>query len=123
MCIRDRITDYHRGSTRSIATGLHMSGIYVGMAVAGFGATMASWTGWRMTLALFGLLGVAYALVLILFLKDPAKAPADTAQEMCIRDRRLGGRFRLSRSGPVKSFSGEKPCQSLICHVSYLTRL
>ena len=26
-----------------------MSGIYVGMAVAGFGATMASWTGWRMT--------------------------------------------------------------------------
>ena len=28
------ITDYHRGSTRSIATGLHMSGIYVGMAIA-----------------------------------------------------------------------------------------
>ncbi|WP_290504407.1 MFS transporter, partial [Akkermansia sp.] len=74
------ITDYHRGSTRSIATGLHMSGIYVGMAVAGFGATMASWTGWRMTFALFGLIGVAYAIVLILFLKDPAKAPADTAQ-------------------------------------------
>lgn len=73
------ITDYHRGSTRSIATGLHMSGIYVGMAVAGFGATMASWTGWRMTFALFGLIGVAYAIVLILFLKDPAKAPADTA--------------------------------------------
>lgn len=73
------ITDYHRGSTRSIATGLHMSGIYVGMAMAGFGATMASWTGWRMTFALFGLIGVAYAIVLILFLKDPAKAPADTA--------------------------------------------
>ena len=73
------ITDYHRGSTRSIATGLHMSGIYVGMAVAGFGATMASWTGWRMTFALFGLIGVAYAVILILFLKDPSKAPADTA--------------------------------------------
>lgn len=73
------ITDYHRGSTRSIATGLHMSGIYVGMAVAGFGATMASWTGWRMTFALFGLIGVAYAIVLILFLRDPAKAPSDTA--------------------------------------------
>ena len=73
------ITDYHRGSTRSIATGLHMSGIYVGMAIAGFGATMASWTGWRMTFALFGLIGVAYAIVLILFLKDPGKAPADTA--------------------------------------------
>ncbi len=69
------ITDYHRGSTRSIATGLHMSGIYVGMAVAGFGATMASWTGWRMTFALFGLIGVAYAVILILFLKDPSKPP------------------------------------------------
>ena len=57
-----------------------MSGIYVGMAVAGFGATMASWTGWRMTFALFGLIGVAYAVILILFLKDPSKAPADTAQ-------------------------------------------
>ena len=56
-----------------------MSGIYVGMAVAGFGATMASWTGWRMTFALFGLIGVAYAVILILFLKDPSKAPADTA--------------------------------------------
>lgn len=75
------ITDYHRGSTRSIATGLHMSGIYVGMAIAGFGATMASWTGWRMTFALFGLVGVAYAIVLILFLKDPGKAPADTARK------------------------------------------
>lgn len=76
------ITDYHRGSTRSIATGLHMSGIYVGMAVAGFGATMASWTGWRMTFALFGLIGVAYAIILILFLKDPAKSPTDTAHSI-----------------------------------------
>lgn len=75
------ITDYHRGSTRSLATGLHMSGIYVGMAVAGYGATMASWTGWRMTFAIFGLIGVAYAIIIILFLKDPGKAPADTAAE------------------------------------------
>lgn len=73
------ITDYHRGSTRSIATGLHMSGIYVGMAIAGYGATMAASTGWRMTFALFGLFGVAYAIVIILFLKDPGQAPADTA--------------------------------------------
>ncbi len=75
------ITDYHRGSTRSLATGLHMSGIYVGMAVAGYGATMASMTGWRMTFAIFGLLGVAYAIIIILFLKDPGSAPADTALE------------------------------------------
>ncbi len=70
------ITDFHRGSTRSLATGIHMSGIYAGMALAGFGATMSDAVGWRMTFALFGLLGVIYAFVLIVFLKTPA----DTAK-------------------------------------------
>lgn len=73
------ITDYHRGSTRSLATGIHMSGIYAGMALAGFGATMSDEIGWRMTFALFGLVGVVYAFILIVFLRDPSKAPADTA--------------------------------------------
>lgn len=70
------ITDYHRGSTRSLAVGIHMSGIYAGMALAGYGGTMAEIEGWRMTFALFGLIGVAYAFVLIVFLKDPSKNPA-----------------------------------------------
>ena len=65
------ITDYHRGRTRSLATGIHMSGVYAGMAVAGLGGTMAEATGWRLTFGLFGLVGVAYALVLVLFLRDP----------------------------------------------------
>ncbi len=70
------ITDYHKGSTRSLAVGIHMSGIYAGMALAGYGGTMAEIEGWRMTFALFGLVGVAYAFVLIVFLKDPSKNPA-----------------------------------------------
>lgn len=65
------ITDYHRGRTRSLATGIHMSGVYAGMALAGLGGTMAEATGWRLTFGLFGLIGVAYALVLVLFLRDP----------------------------------------------------
>lgn len=69
------ITDYHRGRTRSLATGIHMSGVYAGMAVAGLGGTMAEATGWRLTFGLFGLIGVAYALVLVLFLKDPGNEP------------------------------------------------
>lgn len=75
------ITDYHRGSTRSLATGIHMSGIYAGMALAGYGATMSDAIGWRMTFAVFGLVGVIYGFILIVFLRDPSKAPADSARE------------------------------------------
>ncbi|MEG1507777.1 MAG: MFS transporter [Akkermansia sp.] len=77
------ITDYHRGRTRSLATGIHMSGVYVGMALAGYGGTLAEMAGWRLTFGLFGLVGVAYALVLTIFLKDPTPEgePASAHQE------------------------------------------
>ena len=35
------IADYHRGSTRSLATGLHMSGVYAGAALGGVGGYIA----------------------------------------------------------------------------------
>ncbi len=81
------ITDYHRGKTRSLATGLHMSGIYAGQALAGYGALMAGdpcQLGWRLTFEVFGFIGVAYALIVILFLRDPegakeAEASAEAA--------------------------------------------
>lgn len=69
------ITDYHRGSTRSLATGLHMSGIYLGQAMAGAGGYVAETAGWRLTFGLFGLIGVAYALVLIVWLREPSGDP------------------------------------------------
>ena len=78
------ITDYHRGKTRSMATGLHMSGIYAGQIMAGYGAMMAGdpcQLGWRLTFETFGFIGVAYGLVVIFFLRDPegdaVAAPAE----------------------------------------------
>ena len=69
------ISDYHRGATRSMATGLHMSGIYAGQILAGFGAWIANdpacALGWRLTFETFGFIGVAYAIIVILFLHDP----------------------------------------------------
>ncbi len=69
------ISDYHRGSTRSMATGLHMSGIYAGQILAGFGAWIANdpacALGWRLTFETFGFIGVVYAIIVILFLHDP----------------------------------------------------
>ena len=35
------IADYHRGNTRSLAIGIHLSGLYFGQALGGFGATVA----------------------------------------------------------------------------------
>ena len=69
------IADYHTGKSRSLAVGLHMTGLYLGQAVGGFGAIFASALSWRMTFHWFGVAGVLYAAVLMFFLKEK-RAPA-----------------------------------------------
>lgn len=64
------IADYHRGSTRSLAVGIHLSGLYLGQALGGFGATVAHSYSWQQAFHLFGLIGICYSLVLVFFLKD-----------------------------------------------------
>ena len=64
------IADYHRGPTRSLAIGIHLSGLYLGQALGGFGATVAHSYSWQQAFHLFGLIGICYSLVLVIFLKD-----------------------------------------------------
>jgi MFS transporter, Spinster family, sphingosine-1-phosphate transporter len=64
------IMDYHRGKTSSLATGLHMSGLYAGLAFGGLGGYIAMDYGWRTGFTLFGGIGVVYALLLWYFLKE-----------------------------------------------------
>lgn len=64
------ITDYHQGKTRSLAVGIHMTGLYTGQALGGFGATIASSFSWQTTFHWFGIVGIAYSLVLIFFLHE-----------------------------------------------------
>lgn len=64
------IADYHTGKARSFAIGVHMTGLYVGQAVGGFGATVASMFSWQETFHWFGIIGIAYAVVLIFFLHE-----------------------------------------------------
>lgn len=71
------ISDYHRGTTRSLATGLHMSGVYTGAALGGIGGYIAESYGWRVGFSLFGLVGISYAVVLIFFLRDNATRGSD----------------------------------------------
>lgn len=64
------IADYHRGNTRSLAVGIHMTGLYVGQALGGFGATVAHTWSWQTAFHSFGMIGVVYSLVLVLLLRE-----------------------------------------------------
>ncbi|MFO1436792.1 MAG: MFS transporter [Verrucomicrobiaceae bacterium] len=65
------IADYHRGSTRSLATGIHMTGLSVGTGLAGLGGWLAEKQGWRFAFDVFGWFGIAYAVALWFVLRDP----------------------------------------------------
>ncbi|HVU34407.1 MAG TPA: MFS transporter [Opitutaceae bacterium] len=71
------ISDYHRGRTRSLATGIHMSGIYAGAALGGLGGVIAEHFGWRSAFGLLGGVGVAYSIVIILCLRDAPESTSD----------------------------------------------
>ena len=62
--------DYFTGSARSLAVGIHMTGLYLGQAVGGFGATIAAAFSWQQTFLCFGIVGVAYAALLCILLED-----------------------------------------------------
>lgn len=64
------IADYHTGKSRSLAVGIHMTGLYMGQAIGGFGATVAAAFSWHTTFHWFGIIGIAYAVILMLFLYD-----------------------------------------------------
>lgn len=74
------VADYHPGRTRSIAVGALTSGIYLGQAVGGFGATLSAHTSWQFTFHSFGLVGLAYGLVLALLLHEKKEHGAPRQQ-------------------------------------------
>ena len=78
------IVDYHRGSTRSLATGIHMGGIMVGQSLGFIGGWLAENRTWNFAFTVFGLIGMVYSVVLLFTLKDRnskeevAIAPSET---------------------------------------------
>lgn len=64
------IADWHKDGKRSLAVGLHTTGLYLGSALGGFGAMVASEYSWKMTFESLGLFGMVYAVVLIVFLYE-----------------------------------------------------
>ncbi|HAK79758.1 MAG TPA: MFS transporter [Runella sp.] len=68
------IADFHSSRTRSMAIGVHLSGNYMGQALGGFGATIADKFSWNTAFQAFGMIGMAYAVVLIVFLREKNKS-------------------------------------------------
>jgi len=94
------IADYHSDKTRSLAVGIHMTGLYVGQALGGFGATIAARFSWHTTFHWFGLIGIVYSIVLVLFLREKKTARATGTQEL-------------------KSIASLKGLRSLLTNVSF----
>lgn len=72
------IADWHQGKSRSLAIGIHMTGLYVGQAIGGFGATVAAMFSWHSTFHWFGIIGIAYSVILVFLLREN---PAHTKKQ------------------------------------------
>ena len=90
------IADYFTGSARSLAIGIHMTGLYLGQAIGGFGARLAEAFSWQQTFHWFGIIGIAYAVVLILALKEKRSDPAaDAAEKISVKKEPIWKSFAL----------------------------
>jgi len=90
------IADWHPDKTRSLAIGIHMTGLYAGQAIGGFGATIAVALSWHTTFHWFGIIGIAYALVLMLFLREKKDHGVNSHTEAANDTNRLGTWKKLS---------------------------
>lgn len=79
------IADYHQSKTRSLAIGIHTTGIYLGQAFGGFGATIAAISSWQLTFHSFGIIGMIYSLILMFFLKEKKGYEIDKSAKTSIK--------------------------------------
>ncbi len=78
------IVDLHSGHTRSRAVGLHQMAIYLGVIAGGFGGYIAAnpSMGWRLAFTTAGVVGMLYAIPLMLFLRDSPPAQRDPLEPL-----------------------------------------
>lgn len=83
------IADWHQGKSRSLAIGVHMTGLYVGQAIGGFGATVAAIFSWHSTFHWFGIVGMIYSVVLIFLLREnPDRMIAEQQSSTAVKDKK-----------------------------------
>lgn len=95
------ISDYHRTTTRSLAIGVHMTGIMVGSGLGGLGGWIAERHGWAQAFTIFGLIGVAYAVLVLFLLRDAPAEPGPVRPAAEPRGVRLGAALASLLSRPA----------------------
>ncbi|MDP3684642.1 MAG: MFS transporter, partial [Ignavibacteria bacterium] len=75
------IVDYHKGPTRSLATGIHIAGVMVGQSLGFVGGWMAEKHDWNFVFSIFGIIGILYSVVLVFMLRDVTLTKVDTLTE------------------------------------------
>jgi predicted MFS family arabinose efflux permease len=74
------IVEAHPAKSRSLAAGIHQSGLYTGMILGGaWGGWMGDHHGWRPVFTVLGAIGIAYFVVLWFALRSPGR-PAPPAE-------------------------------------------
>jgi MFS transporter, Spinster family, sphingosine-1-phosphate transporter len=98
------ITDYHTKGSRSLAVGIHSSGLYAGMALGGLGGFIADACGWRFGFHLFGIIGIVYAVVLIFTLHDQGKQKAPKEEIASTDDEKVSALDSIKKIFVIPSF-------------------
>jgi MFS family permease len=76
------IADYHRGPTRSFATGLHIAGLLIGQTLSFTGGWLSERNDWTYPFKFYGIIGVVYSIaVLVPLLHDVSPKPTESASE------------------------------------------
>jgi len=96
------IVDYHRGPTRALATGIHLTGMIVGAVIGGVGGWLAEKHGWSYAYMAIGLPNLALGILLYFFLRD---APREHLEQQAASNQpkpiSLGAAVRsLAKPGP-----------------------
>jgi len=89
------IVEYHPGNTKSTATGIHIGGVYIGQSLGFIGGWIAETHTWHYAFSIFGIIGVTYAFILMVLLKDKRNDLTSSAAEITTKQSiNLGEAFK-----------------------------
>ena len=84
------ISDYHKGPTQALATGIHQTGYVIGIGLSGVGGWLAERTNWHYPFTLVGLVSLGYCAFLALLLRD---APRESSSRVAAAEAEPKVRF------------------------------
>lgn len=67
------IVDYHRGPTRALAAGIHLTGYLFGASIGGFAGWLAEKHGWSYAYTVMGLPNLGFGVLLYFLLREPPR--------------------------------------------------